>query len=83
MIDMEEWEDLLNVLSSASSEENPEYELAEQSYYDAFGHIPPIAMIPEGIAEDSIVAAIKQCVAQGEEDILKVLGIKLDERFVY
>ena len=83
MIDTAEWEDLLDILSGFSAEEDPKYEEAEQNYYKAFGHIPPTAMIPDGFDKERIIQAMNECVAQNDDDIIKILGIVIEDRFIY
>lgn len=80
---MEEFDFLNAFLELPEADSNPEYDAAIKSYQKSFGHIPPTAMIPDGFTKVQITDALKLCVLNHDEDLLKVLEIKIDERFIY
>lgn len=64
-------------------EPDPEYDAAIERYRKTFGQIPPTAMIPDGFTKEQIADAILLCVVNHDADLLNILDIQIDERFVY
>lgn len=60
-----------------------EYYQIEEKYKALFGHAVPRAMMPDSISVDSIKSAMKTCIENKEDTLFNILGIELNDDFIY
>lgn len=48
----------------------------EQKYATMFGHGVPREMFPPGISEDEIMKAVKSCVQNQKDELMKILDVE-------
>lgn len=51
----------------------------EQKYAAMFGHGVPREMFPPSISEDEIMKAIKSCVQNQKDELMKILAVEEDQ----
>lgn len=56
-----------------------EYCKIEDVFYELFGHRAPREMIPDGIDTEQIKSAMKICIENKEDNLLKLLNIEIDK----
>ena len=55
----------------------------EQKYAAMFGHGVPGEMFPPGISEDEIMKAVKSCVQNQKDELMKILDVEELDNFWY
>ena len=60
-----------------------EYYALEDQYKAVFGHTVPRAMLPDGIAMDSIKEAMRTCIHDGKDTLFELLGVQINDEFIY
>lgn len=55
----------------------------EHEYIERFGHALPLEMLPPGLDDETLKAAIEKCLESGSDDLLSLLGIKADYTKTY
>ena len=60
-----------------------EYYKIEERYKAMFGHTVPRAMLPDSISMDSIKNAMKTCIETKKDTLLELLGVELNEEYLY
>ena len=55
----------------------------EQKYATMFGHGVPREMFPPGISEDEIMKAVKSCVQNQKDELMKILDVEELDNFWY
>lgn len=69
-----------------STDENTEemdYFRTHEKFIDKFGHGVPTEMLPTRIKKDEILAAMKQCLEDGEDHILEILNVEINHDVLY
>lgn len=60
-----------------------EYYQIEEQYKAMFGHTVPRAMLPDSVSLDSIKSAMKHCIENKNDTLLELLGVKLNNEYIY
>lgn len=60
-----------------------EYYQIEEQYKALFGHTVPRAMLPESISMESIKIAMKTCIENKKDSLFELLGVKLNDEYLY
>lgn len=60
-----------------------EYYQIEEQYKAMFGHTVPRAMLPDSISMDSIKSAMKTCIDNKKDTLLELLGVELNDEYLY
>lgn len=60
-----------------------EYYQIEEQYEKMFGHIVPRAMLPDSISMDNIKSAMKTCIENQKDTLFKLLGVELNNEYLY
>ncbi len=70
-------------LSTPEPNIDQEYYQIEEQYKALFGHSVPRAMLPDSITMDSIKTAIKTCIENKKDNLFELLGVKINEEYLY
>ena len=60
-----------------------EYYQIEEQYKALFGHTVPRAMLPDRISMDSIKFAMKTCIENKKDTLFELLGVELNDEYLY
>lgn len=60
-----------------------EYYQIEEQYRTLFGHTVPRAMLPDSISMDSIKTAMKTCIENKKDTLFELLGVELNNEYLY
>jgi hypothetical protein len=60
-----------------------EYFTTHIQFVKTFGHGVPTEMIPTRINQKEIINAMKQCLEEGEDRILEILGVEVNHDVLY
>lgn len=60
-----------------------EYFELEKQYESKFGYIVPREMLPPSISVDAIKKAMAVCIESGKDNIFDVLGVEINENYLY
>ena len=60
-----------------------EYYQIEEEYKRLFGHTVPRAMLPDSVSMDSIKIAMKTCIANKKDNLFELLGVSLNDGYLY
>ena len=66
-----------------NSQSNMEYFDLHEEFISKFGHGVPTEMIPSHITKEEIMAAMKQCLEEGEDHLLEILNVKTNSDWLY
>lgn len=55
----------------------------KRRYEKLFGHGIPSEMLPESISEEQLEKAMRECITEGRDDLLKRLGVETDDKRFY
>lgn len=81
---MNELNDFLLAFSDLPDErDQTEFNEVMEQYQLVFGSVPPLEMVPPGFSEADIIKAVKKCIEQGNADLLQVIGVCINENFIY
>ena len=76
--------DFMNTfLDSPKPDIDQEYYQIEEQYKAIFGHTVPRAMLPDSISMDSIKSAMKTCIENKKDTLLELLGVELNDEYLY
>jgi hypothetical protein len=70
-------------ISSPEPEIDHEYYQIEAEYSKMFGHTVPRAMLPDSITMDSIKTAMKTCIERKQDTLFELLGVKINNNYLY
>ncbi len=77
-------EDFMNSLADKPINEiDKEYFDVEKRFEERFGHIVPREMLPPSVSVDDIKEAMKVCIESGNDNILEVLNVEINEKYLY
>ena len=60
-----------------------EYYQIEKQQEKMFGHTVPRAMLPDSISMDNIKSAMKTCIENQKDTLFELLGIELNNEYLY
>lgn len=76
--------DFMNAfLDTPEPDIDQEYYQIEEQYKAMFGHTVPRAMLPDSISMDNIKSAMKTCIENKKDTLLKLLGVELNNEYLY
>ena len=55
----------------------------QKEYENKFGHAVPRQMLPDSLNNKELSIAIKKCIETSNDNIFEILGIKVNEDFLY
>ena len=58
------------------------YEIEEQ-YFRQFGHGVPREMLPDSISTEQIKQAMKKCILSKKDNLFELLGIIINDNYLY
>lgn len=70
-------------ISSPEPEIDHEYYQIEAVYSKMFGHTVPREMLPDSITMDSIKTAMKTCIESKQDTLFELLGVKINNDYLY
>lgn len=62
--------------------DNEYYEIEEQ-YFRQFGHGVPREMLPDSISTEQIKQAMKKCILSKKDNLFELLGIIINDNYLY
>lgn len=65
-----------------TKEDNNTSEMARK-YHEKFGHAIPFYLLPETVPESDVFEKVKSCLESGEDNILELFGVKIDDDALY
>lgn len=63
-------------------EDNNTSEIARR-YHETFGHAIPFYLLPETVSEADIFEKVKICLESGQDNLLEMFGVKVDNDVLY
>lgn len=63
-------------------EDNNTFEMARR-YHEKFGHAIPFYLLPETVSEADVFEKVKICLESGEDNLLELFGVKVDNDALY
>ncbi len=58
------------------------YELSKK-YREVFGKTVPTECLPSRITDDQIKQAMRECIETGQDNLLDILGVTIDDKVLY
>ena len=79
---------IANLMNSFISQAPPstidhEYYDIEEQYRNLFGHSVPREMLPDSITMEEIKDAMKKCIESKRDDLFQLLGVEINEEYLY
>lgn len=65
-----------------TKEDNNTSEMARR-YHEKFGHAIPFYLLPETVSESDVFEKVKICLESGEDNLLELFGVKVDDAALY
>ena len=76
--------DFMNAfLDTPEPDIDQEYYQIEEQYKAMFDHTVPRAMLPDSVSMDSIKSAMKTCIENKEDTLFELLGVELNDEYLY
>lgn len=60
-----------------------EYYGLHKKYREKFGKTVPTEVLPSRITEEQIKQAMRECVETGQDNLLDILGVTIDDKVIY
>lgn len=70
-------------LGTPEPEIDHEYYEIEKQYTKLFGHSVPREMFPDNISLDQIKQAMKQCILSQKDNLFELLGVTINDDYLY
>ena len=84
---MNQQQKMLQFLSSVSVDHSDpftsEYRQVEKTYCSMFRHPVPREMLPDSISTEVLMSAMQKCIETNEDKLFEILGITINEDFLY
>ena len=72
-----------SLINKKSTEVDKEYLDLLSKYRKMFGKIVPTECFPSRITEEQIKQAMRECIETGEDNLLDILGVTIDDKVLY
>lgn len=59
------------------------YRQVEKAYCSKFKHSVPREMLPDSISTEVLMKAMQECIDTNEDKLFEILGITINEEFLY
>ena len=70
-------------INKKSTEVDKEYLDLLSKYREMFGKNVPTECLPSRITEEQIKQAMRECIETGEDNLLDILGVSIDDTVIY
>ena len=70
-------------LSTPEPEIDQEYFQIEEEYINLFGHSVPRDMLPDSVSKERIKSAMKVCIERKEDCLFALLGVEINNDYLY
>lgn len=71
------------LINKKSTEVDKEYLGLLSKYRKMFGKNVPTECLPSRITEEQIKQAMRECIETGEDNLLDILGVSIDDTVIY
>lgn len=71
------------LINKKSTEVDKEYLDLLSKYRKMFGKNIPTECLPSRITDDQIKQAMKECIETGQDSLLDILGVSIDDTVIY
>lgn len=71
------------LINKKHSEVDREYLKLLNKYREMFGKNVPTECLPSRITDDQIKQALKECIETGQDSLLDILGVSIDDTVIY
>lgn len=71
------------LINKKHSEVDREYLKLLNKYREMFGKNVPTECLPSRITDDQIKQAMKECIETGQDSLLDILGVSIDDTVIY
>lgn len=71
------------LINKKSTEVDKEYLDLLSKYRKMFGKNVPTECLPSRITDDQIKQAMKECIETGQDSLLDILGVSIDDTVIY
>lgn len=71
------------LINKKSTEVDKDYLDLLSEYRKMFGKNVPTECLPSRITEEQIKQAIKECIETGQDSLLDILGVSIDDTVIY
>lgn len=60
-----------------------EYDKTQEEYFSMFGHNVPRSLLPDAISDEEIISAMKTCIENKKDTLFELLGVELNDEYLY
>lgn len=75
--------DFFKPMETKSSGIGTEYDKVQNEYFSMFGHNVPRSLLPDAMSDEQIISAMKTCIANKKDNLFELLGVKINEEYLY
>jgi hypothetical protein len=71
------------LINKKSTDVDKEYLDLLSKYHKMFGKTVPTECLPSRITEEQIKQAMRECIETGQDSLLDILGVSIDDTVIY
>lgn len=75
--------DLFMPMETSNSGIGIEYDKTQEEYFLLFGHNVPRSLLPDAIGDEEIITAMKTCIESKKDTLFELLGVELNDEYMY
>ena len=76
-------DDLFMPMKTNSSGIEIEYDKTQEKYFSMFGYNVPRALLPDAMSDKEIISAMKVCIENEKDTLFELLGVELNDEYLY
>ncbi len=76
-------DDFFKPMETIGSGIGTEYDKVQDEYFSMFGHNVPRSLLPDSMSEKQIMSAMKKCISTKTDNLFELLGVEINEEYLY
>ena len=76
-------DDLFMPMKTNSSGIETEYDKIQEEYFSMFGYNVPRSLLPDAMSDKEIISAMKVCIENKKDTLFELLGVELNDEYLY
>lgn len=76
-------DDLFMPMKTNSSGIEAEYDKTQEEYFSMFGYNVPRSLLPDAMSDKEIISAMKVCIENKKDTLFELLGVELNDEYLY
>lgn len=76
-------DDLFMPMKTNGSGIEAEYDKIQEEYFSMFGYNVPRSLLPDAMSDKEIISAMKVCIENKKDTLFELLGVELNDEYLY